>query len=824
MAKPIAQSFYINEENVEGVILTKVELFFQNISSTEGVELQIRTMENGTPTSYRLPDASKILKVTDTHPNSAPVIRASADASIPTIFEFDTPIPLQSQTSYALVIIPVGGSPDYKVWTAELSATDVLTNTPIFNNNQTGDLFLSSNDRSFTPLISEDIKFNLYIANFTANSGTAVYELDNFESVHYYSQTKPFIRNEFIYMSESNYNFARLNITSNTAAFIDNEVIYQSNGSANVATGIVYGANSTVIRIANSVGSWSNAYGVSAVTSTANAVVSLVNQDTISYGNTTISVPFSDEFYANQTIYIGTNDRFTMDVARVTSVTNSTTIEVSSNVSFSDTDCLIGKIRGDYGSLYGYFDGPLTEKTATLIRNIAVIKSSSACSAINYANSTGCYIIGSASKSSAICYNTVNLQYNAIAPDYSTVESKSTSLAFSFTGVDASLVYDPAYTNITNGTELELYDASRRLMSRSNEYVDKAGNTTFRVSANLTTSNSKMSPIISDYKKHVTFLKNALVPESLLNGYYLTLSNFNNFKVIEREIVTQNNGSYSVNGTVYFANTTIAYIESNSNISFQTSNTIYVASNSAINAVVTSSTKFAEKYNDSTHPYGSRYISKTVILADQQDAEDLRCYISAYRPAKTNLLVYSKIVNNQDPDSISNKYWSRMIETPESSLLLSSGTNTDDFVELVYNFPVATEVFANSVGCNTTSANITVSTTSGINAYDYVYLFDEVNTKFIVRQVSNVANNTTLVVDKTPTFASSNCRFGVIPGIEDSTSAFVFPDNNYIVRYVSNNDVVYDGYKYFNIKIVLVSDSPNLVPRADDMRCLALQV
>jgi hypothetical protein len=818
MTKPIAQSFYINESinGVEGVVLTKVELFFQSVSSEYGVELQIRTIEDGQPTLYKLPDASKILTTSQVY--------ASADASVPTVFEFDTPIPLQSQTSYALVIIPVGGNPDYKIWTAELSALDVTTGTPIFTNNETGDLFLASNDRSFTPVITEDIKFNLYVANFTQSEGQAVYELDNFENIIYHSQTKAFQSKEAIYMSETDYNLARLTISSNTAAFINNETIYQSNGSANVATGKIYGANSTAILISNSAGSWSNAYQVAGATSSANAVVSLVFQDVISYSNTTVTVPFSNVFYANQMIYLATNDRFDMSVFKVTEVVDATTISIFSNAIFSDQNCLIGKVRGDNGLLFGFIDGPLVEQTEFL-RNIATVGGSRANSTVNFANSTGCYIIGQQSKASAICYFTEDLVYNSVVPTYSIVESKSTGIKFSFTGVERyTYNYDASRTTLINDYETELTDKARTLMSRSNEYVSKSGNTTFRIYANLSSSSAKFSPVIGTYKRHVDFLRNVIIPESDLQGYILNLSNFNNFKNIEKLSITQNNGSFSVEGRVYFANTTILYAASNSQIGFQTGNTIYLSTNSSVNAVVTSSTKFNEIYNTLTNPAGSRYISKTVILADKQDAEDLVSYISAYRPAETNLIVYSKIVNGEDDESIKDKYWSPMIETADSKLLLSSGSNPNDFVELVYNFPTAVEIFANSVSCNTTSANITLATTDGINDYDYIYLYDETNRKFIVRQVSDVANNTTLIVNKTPTFASSNCKFGTIPGIQDATNAFIFPDNNYIVRYVSNTDVVYDGFKTFNIKIVPVSNSSHLVPRADDMRCLALQV
>jgi hypothetical protein len=64
----------------------------------------------------------------------------------------------------------------------------------------------------------------------------------------------------------------------------------------------------------------------------------------------------------------------------------------------------------------------------------------------------------------------------------------------------------------------------------------------------------------------------------------------------------------------------------------------------------------------------------------------------------------------------------------------------------------------------------------------------------------------------------------LIPGIEDNTGAFLFSNNSNIVRYVSNADVVYDTFKNFAIKIIPTADYSAVIPRAADVRCLALQV
>ena len=86
MTTPILQTFYINEPvgGAEGVFLTKVDLYFAAVSSTFGVELQIRQTDNGNPTPYILPYASKILQVTDKDSNGNALIGSSVNATIPT--------------------------------------------------------------------------------------------------------------------------------------------------------------------------------------------------------------------------------------------------------------------------------------------------------------------------------------------------------------------------------------------------------------------------------------------------------------------------------------------------------------------------------------------------------------------------------------------------------------------------------------------------------------------------------------------------------------------------------------------------------------------
>ena len=93
---PLAQSFLIN--SVVGNYLTKVGVYFSTKDDTVPVQLQIRPLVNGIPSSIDIvPGSVKFLSPSD--------VSTSADASAETVFEFDEPIFLAPGTRYAVVLL-----------------------------------------------------------------------------------------------------------------------------------------------------------------------------------------------------------------------------------------------------------------------------------------------------------------------------------------------------------------------------------------------------------------------------------------------------------------------------------------------------------------------------------------------------------------------------------------------------------------------------------------------------------------------------------------------------------------------------------------------
>ena len=96
--------------------------------------------------------------------------------------------------------------------------------------------------------------------------------------------------------------------------------------------------------------------------------------------------------------------------------------------------------------------------------------------------------------------------------------------------------------------------------------------------------------------------------------------------------------------------------------------------------------------NDNTGETGNygnaqaRYITKKIVLADGQEAEDLKVYLSAYKPGSTEIDVYARIQNPEDSDEFRDKHYTKLNQLSPANTI-SSVVNKNNFVELEYGFP-----------------------------------------------------------------------------------------------------------------------------------------
>lgn len=195
---PIAQTFLVdkNWSNDTVMFIPRIALFFANKSATAGVTVQIREVDNGYPAAKILPFASKHLDAAE--------VNTSPKGGVGTHIVFDVPVTVQVGKEYAIVIIPDGNNPDYRVYVSKTGYEDFLTGKRILNDESTGTLFTSTNNRAWTPYQDENIKHNIYKCQFAPSAGYVNMMPNNYEFFQLEEGAGKFRRGETVFVVNTN--------------------------------------------------------------------------------------------------------------------------------------------------------------------------------------------------------------------------------------------------------------------------------------------------------------------------------------------------------------------------------------------------------------------------------------------------------------------------------------------------------------------------------------------------------------------------------------------------------------------------------------------
>lgn len=192
---PIAQTIIIDTAGNGGIFVSKIDVWFASRSAVKSVELQIREVVNGYPSSDKVLPFARVIK----NPEDVTVVPTREDLKNLygqpedgcTTFEFATPVYLEDGIEYAIVLI--SDSTDYQVYVA--NASDALTEdinlginknliiTPAslydqdyrsISNKYMGSFFTSQNSTTWTADQYTDLKFRLWKAQFDTSSAGVV--------------------------------------------------------------------------------------------------------------------------------------------------------------------------------------------------------------------------------------------------------------------------------------------------------------------------------------------------------------------------------------------------------------------------------------------------------------------------------------------------------------------------------------------------------------------------------------------------------------------------------------------------------------------------
>lgn len=182
---PLAQTFLIDpQRGMPGAYVTKIDVFLRTAPTADEpqipIQLQVRSVENGYPTSGAISDQHRVYK-------SAPEVRANVEAmtvaggnenlgavlSHPTTFEFKEPIYIQAGTEYAICLL--SECDGYQAFVATTYGLILgKTNQRVSKQPALGSLFLSQNGSTWTAKQNQDLAYRIYTAKFK-QEGEAIF-------------------------------------------------------------------------------------------------------------------------------------------------------------------------------------------------------------------------------------------------------------------------------------------------------------------------------------------------------------------------------------------------------------------------------------------------------------------------------------------------------------------------------------------------------------------------------------------------------------------------------------------------------------------------
>ena len=163
---PLAQTFMVDDEG--GVFLSSIDLFFSTKDSNIPVTVQIRDTVNGYPGQKILPFSEVTL-----NPSS---VSTSADGTTATKFTFPSPVYVQDNVEYCVVVM--ANTQDYNMYVARLGEKALDSSRTISQQPYNGVLFKSQNGATWTAEQNEDMKFLLRRSEFSNVTGTVSFMND----------------------------------------------------------------------------------------------------------------------------------------------------------------------------------------------------------------------------------------------------------------------------------------------------------------------------------------------------------------------------------------------------------------------------------------------------------------------------------------------------------------------------------------------------------------------------------------------------------------------------------------------------------------------
>lgn len=223
----------------------------------------------------------------------------------------------------------------------------------------------------------------------------------------------------------------------------------------------------------------------------------------------------------------------------------------------------------------------------------------------------------------------------------------------------------------------------------------------------------------------------------------------------------------------------------------------------------------------------SKWFSQKTSFANNRFAEDVRVYMTAYRPIGTDLRVYTKIHNSSDTETFDDKLWTPL-HIIQNGNTYSSATDRNDLVEYEFALPLYPDTDFTVSGTFTTALSNNVVVANGFDpsanliAGQLVKVYNPLIQENYTIGFVTAANSTTVTLSQA--IANNNVVGSgfQIDKLLYTGTAFLNKENGNVVRYFTMAQAPVDRFDSMQFKIVMLANSSSIVPEVDEFQAIGI--
>ena len=299
---------------------------------------------------------------------------------------------------------------------------------------------------------------------------------------------------------------------------------------------------------------------------------------------------------------------------------------------------------------------------------------------------TGTHAVFLSLEANPLSGNTSGVNYDVFKLSTSELTFSNTAIAYSFKGIDESKTVnsdssrtsqiDSAFTsfsanrNITLGTQKKVVAP----ISSTGQVTFAANN--YYLRALFTSNDSKISPAIDMSRINLIVVENEINRGSIANSDIVVTNSGTGYSSAPTVTISGGGGS-GATATATLDGTTVSGVTVTAGGSgyYETPTLAFSGGGGSSAAATIASELGANGGNAKT-----RYISRRVTLEDGFDAQDLKVFLNAYKPKDTDIKVYFRVHNSEDPEDFEDKPYVLFTQETDANLISASESDIKEYV------------------------------------------------------------------------------------------------------------------------------------------------